>query len=186
MSGRARIIEMTTAICSDRLTSLRQELPARRPGCRALPDRRTRRQRRWLRRPRRDLPDGLLTSSPRLMRSASASERATVVVTWISTSGCTAMVILCWPMVLIGASSSTCWRVQRNAILLQRRHDVAHRHRAVKLAGFRRLTDDDDVAAFDLLGDLAGFTLGLNVLGLEIGLMPSYFSRFSLVARSAL
>jgi hypothetical protein len=44
-------------------------------------------------------------SSPRLMRSASSALRATVTVTPTSTSGCTAMAILCLPMVLIGASS---------------------------------------------------------------------------------
>ena len=51
-------------------------------------------------------------SSPRLMRSASASERATVTLTLTSTSGCTAIEILCLPMVLIGASSSTWLRAK--------------------------------------------------------------------------
>ena len=50
-------------------------------------------------------------SSPRLMRSASSALRATVTLTPTSTSGCTAMAILCLPMVLIGASSITWLRL---------------------------------------------------------------------------
>ncbi len=59
--------------------------------------------------------------------------------------------------------------VQCNAVGFQRGHDITHRDRTVELTGFRRLTDDDDVAAVDLLGNLGGFAFGLNVLGLQLG-----------------
>src|SRR5205814_7258259 len=41
--------------------------------------------------------------------------------------------------------------------------------RAEQLATFRGLADDHDFLAVDLLGDLARFALGLDVVGLEVG-----------------
>ena len=52
-----------------------------------------------------------VTSSPRAMRSASASLRATITVIETSTSGCRSSGTLYWPMVLIGALSTTCERL---------------------------------------------------------------------------
>ena len=57
-----------------------------------------------------------------------------------------------------------------DAVRLERGDDVANRHRAEQLAGFGSLTQHDDVAAVDLLGDLGGLALGLQVAGFEFGL----------------
>ena len=57
-----------------------------------------------------------------------------------------------------------------DAIGGKRSNDIANVHRTEQLAGFRRLTQHDHVTAVDLLGDLGGFALGLEVASLELGL----------------
>jgi hypothetical protein len=57
-----------------------------------------------------------------------------------------------------------------DAIGLEGRDDVADADRSEQLAGFGSLTQHDHVAAVDLLRDLRRFALGLEVVGLELGL----------------
>src|SRR3546814_4603310 len=53
-----------------------------------------------------------------------------------------------------------------DAVFDQRVDDVAHRNRTIKLAGVRRLTDQDDLLAVDVLGTDFGFAVAFRV---EIG-----------------
>src|SRR5690606_10040180 len=57
----------------------------------------------------------------------------------------------------------------------QRLGDVAGRHRAVELAGFGGLADDDDRLALEVGGDLLGFRAAFGIAGLDrlaLGLEP--------------
>src|SRR3546814_5889594 len=50
----------------------------------------------------------------------------------------------------------------------QRIDAVTHRHRTVKLAGVRRLTDQDDLLAVDVLGAAFGSGAAFGVVGLDL------------------
>ena len=80
------------------------------------------------------------------------------------------MVILCLPMVLIGASSMTWVRLT----VTPSASNEATMSRTVTEPNNWPVSEawrmHDDVAAVDLLGDLGGFALGLEVVGLELGL----------------
>src|SRR5262249_21356016 len=58
----------------------------------------------------------------------------------------------------------------RKTLVGHQRGDVAWRHRAVKLAAFGRLAQYREVLAVELLGDLLGLALELEVARLELDL----------------
>ena len=92
----------------------------------------------------------------------------TVIVT--STSGCSETGTLCRPIVLIGALSAIWLRLTAKPFSLSQRGDVARRHRAVELAAFGRLPQHGEALAVELLGDLFGLALLLEVARLELDL----------------
>src|SRR6188768_562532 len=125
-------------------------------------------------------------SSPRLMRSASSALRATVTLTLTSTSGCTAMLIVCLPMVLIGASSSTWLRLMMTPSAskeeMMSRTLTEPNSWPVSEAWRSKTT----LRPLIFSATLAASPLALRLLASSSAFMPSNLARLSAVARSAL
>src|SRR5262249_48788598 len=62
--------------------------------------------------------------------------------------------------------------VDLEAVLGEQLGEIARRYRAVELAGLGGLAQHREAFAIELLADLVGVALGLEVLGLEVGLHP--------------
>src|SRR3984957_12755179 len=125
-------------------------------------------------------------SSPRLMRSASSALRATVTVTPTSTSGCTAMAILCLPMVLIGASSITWLRLMAtpsfsNDVMMSRT-DTEPNSCPVSDAWRNTTTLRPSIFSATLVAS----PLACRLRASRSAFMPSNLARLSVVARNAL
>ena len=124
-------------------------------------------------------------SSPRLMRSASSALRATVTVTEVSTSGWIAMVIFCWPIALIGASSQTCGRltVMPSAASATTMSRTETEPNSWPDSDAWRMMTMSRPSIFS--ATLAASPLALMLLASSSAFMPSYLALFSAVARSA-
>ena len=70
---------------------------------------------------------------------------------------------LCWPIVLIGMLSAIWLRSTSKPFSVSSVGDVARRHRAVELAGLRGLAEHREALAVELLADLVGLALALEV-----------------------
>src|SRR5882724_1278966 len=125
-------------------------------------------------------------SSPRLMRSASSALRATVTVTPTSTSGCTAMAILCLPMLLIGASSMTWLRAMVTPSLsneaMMSRTVTDPNNWPVSEAWRNTITLRPSIFSATLVASPLACRLRVS----SSAFMPSNLVRLSAVARSAL
>src|SRR4051794_8875550 len=125
-------------------------------------------------------------SSPRLIRSASSALRATVTVTPTSTSGCTAMAIVCLPMVLIGASSITWLRLMltlsASKEAMMSRTDTEPNSWPASEAWRRITTLRPSIFPATLVASFLASRLRAS----RSAFMPSNLARLSVVARSAL
>ena len=89
-------------------------------------------------------------------------------------------------MVLIGVSSSTWLRDTGDPVADGGFRDIAGRDRAVELARFAGLAQDDEALAFELAAVAHGGLAAFLVLGLERGAVALELALLASVARSAL